>query len=382
MNVEVYDFAIIGAGMAGASLGYYLARHGTVVVLEREIQPGYHSTGRSAAMFMESYGSAQIRALTRASRAFYETPPAGFSEHPILLARGCLYVALQGQDALLEAAAADGRGLRRLGADQVLARVPCLDPGGVIGGLEEPDAREFDVAALHQGYLRGMRALGGRLRCEAQVVAARRQADHWCIALSNGEQLLARYAINAAGAWADPVAELFGARALDIQPRRRSAFTFDTPPGIDCSGWPMVVGIDESFYFKPDAGLLLGSPANAEPTRAHDVMPEDLDIAIAIDHIERATTLSIHRPRHCWAGLRSFARDGEMVIGPDPQVAGLFWLAGQGGYGIQSADAAARLAASLLLTQRIPEHLARASVRAASMSPDRFTPSLPAQAPA
>ena len=371
-----FDIAIVGAGIAGASLAYRLAGERDVLLLERESQPGYHATGRSAAMFMESYGPPAVRALTRASRAFYEQPPSGFSDGPLLAPRGVLYLATHGQEAMLQATehtlAASGSELERLEAGAVLARVGCLRPELVHGALFERGAQDIDVHALHQGFLRGMRAHGGELRTGAQVAAAQRSGAGWTLRLADGEAVRAHAVVDAAGAWADDVAALFGAAPIGLVPHRRSAFTFKAPEGADVSNWPAVVGVDESYYFKPDAGQLLGSPANADPTVPHDVVPEELDIALGIHQIETVTTLTIRRPTSTWAGLRSFVRDGEMVIGWDEHCPGFFWLAGQGGYGIQSAAGASELAASLLCGRPLPPELARHGVDPRALAPQRL----------
>ena len=371
-----FDVAIIGAGIAGASLAYRLADERSVLLLERESQPGYHATGRSAAMFMESYGPPAVRALTRASRAFYEQPPDGFGEAPLLTPRGVLYLATHGQDALLEemqrTLAASGSVLERLDAGAALARVGCLRPEVVHGALYEHGAQDIDVNALHQGFLRGMRHRGGELRTGAHVITAQRSNERWTLRLADGEAVQARTVVDAAGAWADDVAALFGASPIGLVPHRRSAFTFKAPEGSDVSGWPAVVGVDESYYFKPDAGQLLGSPANADPTLPHDVVPEELDIALGIHQIEAVTTLTIRRPASTWAGLRSFVPDGEMVIGWDEHCPGFFWLAGQGGYGIQSAAGASELAASLLRGSALPGELVRHGVDPRALAPQRL----------
>ncbi|WP_322998107.1 FAD-dependent oxidoreductase [Castellaniella sp.] len=379
MSGTVFDFAVIGAGMAGASVAYQLAQEGaSVVVLERESQPGYHSTGRSAAMFMESYGTEQIRALTRASRAFFEQPPAGFCEHELLHPRRVLYIGIEGQDRLLEDALAvyrrEGLQAEMLSAAQAKALAPCLDEDKLIGAVLDMDSTDIDVAELHQGFLRGMSRQGAQLRCKAELAGAVRgeRSGVWTLTLGGGDVVSARSVVNAAGAWADPVAALCGAQTLGIEPRRRSAFTFPAPEGVDVSLWPAVIGVDESFYFKPDAGQLLGSPANADPVAPHDVVPEELDIALGIHRIESLTSLRIRRPAHVWAGLRSFAPDGDFVIGWDPSCQGLFWLAGQGGYGIQTSAGASAAACALLLGQTLPDFLLRQGVEAERLSPRRF----------
>lgn len=379
---DQFDVVIVGAGIAGASLAYRLTAEGPgqkrVMLLERESQPGYHATGRSAAMFMETYGTQQIQALTRASRAFYEQPPAGFTDHPLLGERGCLYIASADQrDTLMqsyEAAAAQAGNVQLLDGEQAMARVPCIRPDAVAGGaLFEPDARDLDVHALHQGFLAGARRHGAVLRCHADVESGQRSDDGvWTLRLKDGATLRAGVLVNAAGAWADDVARACGVAPVGLQPCRRSAFTFAPPDGVDCSTWPAVVGIDESFYFKPDAGQLLGSPANADPVAPHDVVAEELDVATGIYHIESATTLTIRRPSHVWAGLRSFVPDGDMVVGYDEGQPGFFWLAAQGGYGIQSAAGVSALAAALLLRQPLPVWLVDEGVAPSLLAPGRL----------
>ncbi|MEO9244653.1 NAD(P)/FAD-dependent oxidoreductase [Pseudomonas inefficax] len=372
----IYDTLIIGAGIAGASLGYRLAGRQKVLLLEREAQPGYHSTGRSAAMFMEAYGTPQIQALTRASRAFYEAPPPGFCEHPLLEPRGCLYVASLEQRALLEQThaqnLANGTEVSLLDRDAALALVPSLRGENLAGAVLEAGAMDLDVHALHQGFLRGYRAAGGELRCNAELIQAWYLDDLWQVELGDGSRVQARQLVNAAGAWADRVAEQCGVARIGLQPCRRSAFTFPGPADQDFAHWPAVIGVDESFYFKPDAGQLLGSPANADPVEPQDAAPEELDVALGIYNIEAMTTLAIRRPSHTWAGLRSFVADGDLVIGFDAHAPAFFWLAAQGGYGIQSAAGASRLAADLLLGQPLCPGLVSQGVAPERLSPARF----------
>lgn len=378
MSEAIWDVIVVGAGMAGASVGWQLAQAGRqVLVLERESQPGYHTTGRSAALFEEHYGPLQVQALTRASRAFYEQPPAGFTDYPILHPRGVMYVGTAAQKALIDAAYAEAvkhsPDAQRLDGDALRALVPVLNDS-IVDGFVDDGARDIDVHALHQGFLRGMRQAGGQLWCNAEVSAlaldgARRT---WTVTLADGRTAQARTLVNAAGAWADHIGELAGARAMGLVPARRSAFTFPVPEGLDATHWPAVISADERFYFKPDAGQLLGSPANADATYPHDVQPEEEDIATGIWNIEQATTLSIRRPSHTWAGLRSFVADGEMVIGWDSHVPEFFWVAAQGGYGIQSAAGYSLLARNLLLAEPIDEQLLRQGVQTELLAPARL----------
>ena len=370
------DLIVIGAGIAGASVAARLAPHRSVLLLERESQPGYHSTGRSAAMFMESYGPPAVRALTRASRQFFLHPPSGFTDVALLGPRGAMFLAQTGQQDLLrkmqQELAATCPQLQWLDRRQTLAAVPCLRPETVHASLVDPLSMDIDVHALHQGFLRQFRQCGGQLRTHAEVVSARRQDGLWHVRLADGQTLRASMVVNAAGAWAEQIGGLFGAQSIGLVPHRRSAFTFRPPEDMAIADWPVVSSLDETWYFKPDAGVLLGSPANADPTVPHDVVPEELDIATAIHHIEAATHLQIRRPIRTWAGLRSFVPDGELVIGWDRLQAGFFWLAAQGGYGIQSAPGASDLAAALVLQRELPEHLHAQEVDPASMSPLRL----------
>ena len=373
--MERADFLVIGAGIAGTSAGCWLAPHGKVIVLERESQPGYHSTGRSAALFMESYGTPQVRALTMASRAFFEQPPAGFAEHPVLSRRGALIVASPGQEAQL---AAQWQVLHRmtpkarlLDAAQTCALVPVLRTEQVIGAVLEPDAADMDVHALHQGYLRGLKRAGGSVVGDAPVTALRRGDGLWRVD-AGGEVYQAPVVLNAAGAWADAVAALAGVRPLGLQPRRRTAFIFAPPPGVATAHWPMAIGVGEDWYFKPDAGMLLGSPANADAVEPQDVQPEEFDVALGIHKIEEMTTLTIRRPTRTWAGLRSFVADGDLVGGFAPDAPGFFWLAAQGGYGIQTSAAMGEACAALARGLPLPPRIASFGLTEAMLSPARL----------
>lgn len=373
---STWDLAIVGAGIAGASLAWRLAPRLRVLLLEAEDRPGLHSTGRSAAMFMESYGPPQARALTRAARALYERPPQGFSELPLIAPRGALYAAWDGQQSELESLQASllstGTRIDRIDAGAALARVPVLRADGLLGALWEPDALDLDVDALHQGFLRGARRQGAELWTSAALQEAGPLGSGWQLRCTDGRHAECGLLVNAAGAWSDEVARRCGVAPLGIEPRRRSAFTFDAEPQADTRRWPVFSGVMEDWYIKPDGGQLLGSPANADPVPPHDVQPEELDIASGIFAIERDTTLRIRRPRRTWAGLRSFSRDGDLVIGFDAAAAGFFWLAGQGGYGIQSAAGASALAADLITGQALADGLRQQGVDAEALSPRRF----------
>jgi D-arginine dehydrogenase len=344
-------------------------------VLERESQPGYHSTGRSAAQYVASYGTPQVRALTRASRAFFEHPPEGFADGAILRPRASMIVATAGEQALLEEAwtvlQSAGCG-DRLDAESVCAKVPLLRRERVLGGVYEPDSYDIDVHLLHQGYLRGMRRRGGAFVAHAEVTALHRQHANWRVT-AGGQAYEAAIIVNAAGAWCDVVARLAGVAPIGLIPKRRSAFTFRPPAGVDVASWPLVIAADESWYFKPDAGMLLGSPANADPTEPQDVQPEELDIALGMHRIEQMTTMTV-RPERTWAGLRSFVADGDLVGGFDAAAPGFFWVAAQGGYGIQTSAAMGEACASLIVGSGLPPPIAACGLTEAMLSPTRLRP--------
>jgi D-arginine dehydrogenase len=376
--MQEFDFAIVGAGIAGVSAAYHLAPSGSVIILEREHVAAYHTTGRSAALHSETYGSAEIRAITVASGRFYRQPPAGFADHPLLTPRGALIAGRAEQEADLKRSAADFARLvpsvRWLDPGEVQHLQPLLKPEAVAGGaIFEPEADDMDVAAIHGGFLRGARASGAVLRLNSEVTALDRKHGRWHIALRDGETVAATTVVNASGAWADVLGGLAGACPVGLVPKRRTAFTFDSPVGLDLAAMPMAIDFDESFYFKPEVGQFLASPADETPSPPCDAQPEELDIAVAVERIESATTLQIRRIKNKWAGLRSFVKDKNLVVGFDPSVEGFFWLAGQGGYGIQTGAAAGRLSASLALGKAIPGDILALGVSEGALSPGRFT---------
>ena len=375
MSTPTHDFIILGAGIAGASTGHFLAPHGRCAMLERESQPGYHSTGRSAAQFIASYGPPQVRALSRASEPFFQHPPDGFASAPLLTPRGLLTVAGEAELPHLQEAwdvlkAISPRG-RWLGADEALAMVPALRPEKVSAAILEPDSFDMDVHAIHQGYLRGFRRAGGELVTDAEVVFIDRAGDLWRVRTAAGAEYTAPVLINAAGAWCDAIAGLAGVAPIGLVPKRRTAFTFAPPAGVDTAHWPLLLAADESFYMKPDAGALLASPVNADPTVPQDVQPEELDLALGLRAIETWTTLT-PRPTHTWAGLRSFVADGELVGGFDASAPGFFWCAAQGGYGIQTSAAMGEACAALARGWPLPAHISACGLTAAMLSPGRL----------
>lgn len=368
------EFLVVGAGIAGASAAAELAVHGDVVLIEAEDQPGYHSTGRSAAMFTETYGPPAIRALTAASRAFLTGPPAGFTDTRILSPRGIMLIGREDQAASLDRAEAvvrETEGGRRLDRDQAVGLAPMLRPDYVAGAVLEPAAMEIDVHALHTGFLRLFKARGGRLLTAARLQALDRTNGIWRAETTAGP-VSAATIVNAAGAWADIVAGLAGIAAIGLVPKRRTAVVFEPAEPVDAAGWPMVNDVDETFYVKPESGRFLASPADATPMPPCDVQPDELDIAIAIDRVERATTLSARRLVNKWAGLRSFVADGLPVVGWDDRAEGFFWLAGQGGYGIQTSPALSRWVAATASGGPIPPDIAERGITDRTLSPRRL----------
>ena len=370
--MQAVDFLVVGAGMAGASVGAALAAEASVLVVEREAQPGYHATGRSAAVFSETYGPSQVQALSRASRRFFENPPDGFCDQPILTDRGLIMLARDGQSDSLDRFLDENRATaRHLSADEVRRIVPIVRPDGLLGGASEPDCRDIDVAALHQGYLRLLRHRGGRLVADAALPSIARNGARWHVELA-GEMYSVGAVVNAGGAWGDEIARNCGVRPLGLIPKRRTALTVDAPAGLDVSAWPVVVDIDERFYFKPETGHLLLSPADASPSPPMDAQAEEIDVATAIDRVQQAADIPVSRIRHRWAGLRTFAPDGVPVAGWDGEADGFFWLVGQGGYGIQTAAALAECAAALAMGAEISQDIQNQGVDASRLSPGRF----------
>jgi D-arginine dehydrogenase len=374
-STHTADILVVGAGIAGASAAFELSAFASVIVLERESRCGYHSTGRSAASFTENYGGDAVRRLAVASRAFLESPPQGFCEHELLRPRGMITIGRADQLELLERQLERGRALApsivRIGVDAALARVPILRPDYVAGAYLEPESREIDVDGLHQGFMRGAKRRGARIIVSAEVLSIARGRGRWTVDTETAAYH-APLLVNAAGAWADTIAGLAGAGTLGLVPKKRTAFNVPAPAGMDIRHWPLVDDVGEEFYFKADAGQLFVSPADAIPSPPADVHPDDLDVAIGVERLERATTLSVERVSRAWAGLRTFASDGTPVVGPDRSVDGFHWLAGQGGYGIKTSPALSRLCASLIRGDGMPDDLARLGLTQGELAPERL----------
>ena len=365
-DVERCDVLVIGGGMAGVSLAYELAADRRVVLLEMERTLSYHSTGRSAAMFLESYGGPAIRALTTSSRAFLE-------QRAVLSPLPMLHIGRRGRGGAVEELYRAVRLLvpevELLEADQAVRAQPLLRPGQVERALLEPGAMEIDVHSLHQYYVHGLRERDGRIVSGARVEAGEHRDGAWRVRAGETDWQ-APVVANAAGAWADVVAGRLGARPVGLQPLRRTAFIVDAPSGASA---PMIADIDDAFYVKPDAGRLLCSPADETPQEPGDARADEVEIARAMDVINEVTTLQLRHVRARWAGLRTFVADRTPAIGYDTERSGLFWYAAQGGYGIQTAPALARTGAALLRGDDPPADVADRGLTAAALSPGRLT---------
>lgn len=374
MNSE-FDVAITGGGIAGFSLAHFLAPHRRVVLLEREDAFGYHSTGRSAAEFAFRGHTKLVGELAGLSFPLFANPPAGFAGVPLLKERGLIALApLEKRERLLEVFERDSKGsdrLRMLGKDEARALAPILNPDFFETAFHDPECWDIDVEALFQGFQRGAKASGAVAHRKAEVRGAARKAGVWEIETGAGS-FRAATVVNAAGAWADEVAALFGAEPVGLTPLNRTMITVPLPEGTDWQKMPEVQDIDEDFYMKPDAGKLLLSPADETESEPCDAQPEELGIAWAMHWLTEATTIRVSRPDSSWAGLRTFAPDRAPVLGWDRKVEGLFWLAGQGGFGIQTAPALSQLAANLIAGQGMPEDFLRAGVEAKALDPGRF----------
>ena len=368
------DFIVIGAGAAGASAAAHLAPHGSVAILEAESQPGYHATGRSAALWEPNFGNALVRTLIAGSGDFLRQPPDGFSEHPLLTPRGGLTIAdADSTDDL--AAIASERGpnssFEPLSPDEALRRVPILRRDTIVAAYFDHGVFDMDVNALHRGFLRMAAKSGATLQCDARAASIVRSGRNWRVT-AGSESWEASIVVNAAGAWAEEMGRLAGCKPIGLVPMRRTAVTVDGPADADVQSWPAVDRAGMPNYFKPEAGKLMVSPGDETPSEPQDAQPDELDVAIAIDWFETITTQSVKRVHHSWAGLRSFVADRSPVAGFDDTVEGFFWLAGQGGYGIMLSPVLGRTTASLIVEKALPADLQQAGITPATIGPVRL----------
>ena len=367
------DFAVIGGGIAGVSAAAHLSSHGSVTLFEMETSLAYHTSGRSAAMLVENYGSAGARPLVKAARPFLEHPPEGSVDGPLLAPRPVMWVSPKQGASRLQAIADKGRlhgaDSVMLSADEVMERMPLIDPKWVGGGLLEPSGADIDVAALHQAYVRVARSNDVEILPDTPVTSIDRSGSGWKLTAGDHSMVVGAL-VNASGAWGDQVAEMAGVEPLGLQPMRRTAFM--VPGNIEHAHLPMVVDVDENWYLKPDGVQHLCSLAEEVPSEPMDVKPRMEDVALAIERINEATTIDIRTVNSQWCGLRTFSPDRDLVIGDDPTAPGFFWLVGQGGIGIQTSPAYGSLLASLVTETALSPALRDAGVDQERTSPARF----------
>lgn len=367
------DFLVIGGGMAGVSAAAHLAPHGSVTLVEAEATLAYHTTGRSAALFVVNYGGHGSRRLAAASASFFADPPEGAADAPLLTDRGVLWIADEARMDHLRALAEEpqpaGYETELVDAATALEMVPVLRPDMVAGGMVEPQAKDIDVAGLHQAFVRISRRHGAKIVTRAPVMEIRRSGSGWEV-VAGGTTYHAGAVVDAAGAWGDRVAALAGIAPVGLEPRRRTAFM--VPGSADYGSWPFVIDADHLFYFKPDGEQILCSLAEEEPDEPGDPRPRMEDVALAIERINQFTTLGVRTVNSQWTGLRTFAPDGELVIGEEPTAPGFFWLVGLGGIGIATSPAYGSLLASLATGTDLAAPLREAQVDPKILAPSRF----------
>ncbi len=363
--VESCDIIVIGAGIAGASAAAHLAETHKVIVLEMEDRPGYHSTGRSAAMFEPNYGPAPIRALTRAARQVFE-------EIGAFTPRETIFFMTEGQDQAFEALMQAQVGMHEISIAESHAKYPLLRVENLRRAILDPGTADIDVDLVHQFFLRKLKSNGGSLACDKKVESIVRDGGKWKV-MAGSVAFQAPIIVNAAGAWGDVVAAMAGASPVGLQPKRRSMAVVPMPDGHDASAWPMIGDVAETWYSKAQSGKLLVSPADATPVDPHDAFADDMTLAEGIDRFQQAVTFEITRVEHTWGGLRSFVADGNPVVGYDGALSGFFWLVGQGGYGIQTSPALSRTAAALIRGEPVPADVLAEGYDPADLSPLRFS---------
>lgn len=348
MDSQAFDVVIIGAGIAGATAAAALGATHRVALVEAEEAAGFHSTGRSAAIWILNYGPPDVHFLTGASRAFFESPPPGFSDTPLLRRRAVLYLAPEDQRAQFDIFMTGAESVRVISENEARALVPVLRQNYLAAAAIEDDAFDMDVAAIHQGFLRQIRSAGGILALRSRAGRIERRDGTWHVETASGATFHAPTIVNAAGAWGDLVAEIAGVTPLGLTPCRRTAAIIDPSPH-HAENWPMMMDVAHTWYARPEARTrLMVTPADQTPSFPHDIQPDELDVAIGIDRMQQALDIEVRRVEHAWAGLRTFTRDGSLAFGWDRASPGFFWNVGQGGYGIQTSPAAGKLVADLV----------------------------------
>ena len=372
------DFLVIGGGVAGLSAAASLARHGKVIVLEAEDAIGFHSSGRSATFLHLGIGNETVRGMTIFSTDFFVTPPEGFSEAPLSSPSLSLYVANASMLDMLDELEADmtgiGGDIAKVSEKEMRTLCPVLNIGddAIVAAIADRGALKLDAGLLLQGYARALRAAGGIIKLGQRIATISRAAGVWTVTSTNGEVFSAPIVVNAAGAWADRVGMMAGVQPLGLAAKRRTIIVFDPPAGIDSSGWPFVKTVTEELYFLPESGRLLASPVDENDSDPVDAQPEEYDIALTAWRVEQWTTMQVPRIAHSWAGLRSFVADRVPTAGFAPDAEGFFWLAGQGGYGLQTAPAMAAITEALVTGGDWPSGLSALGVEPAHIKPERL----------
>jgi D-arginine dehydrogenase len=366
-----FDIIVIGAGIAGASVAAHVSKSRKVAILEMEDRPGYHTTGRSAASYEPNYGPPPMLAFTRASDAFFRNPPEGFTDAPLLTHRDSLFFEAEGQEPQSAALLTLSAGLEEISMQNAAQRFPILRDGYAKRCFLDPQTGDIDVDLLHRGYLKLFKANGGTLAVNAKAESIERTAGTWIITTKSGI-FKAPFLVNAAGAWGDVVAQMAGVSPVGLTPKRRSIGIIPIIGHTGFEAWPMVTDVGETWYAKPQSGKLIVSSADATPVEPHDAYADDMAIAEGVDRLMNATTLDVERLDHSWGGLRTFAPDGNPVIGYDRAVEGFFWLVGQGGYGIQSCPSLSDAAAHMILGNKMSQELLDFGLDMQHITPDRF----------
>jgi D-arginine dehydrogenase len=348
METTTFDTIVIGAGIAGATCAAHLASDQKVALIEAEEAAGYHSTGRSAAIWIQNYGPPDVQTLTGLSRGFFENPPEGFTDSPIMAQRAVCFLAPEAQEAHLERLLNEGIGLKEISITDLRALVPALRPSYARRAAIETDAFDMDVAALHQGFLRQLKSRGGTLALRSRSGTITRKDGIWHVEVTGGTIYRAATVVNAAGAWGDVVAEQAGVAKLGLTPKRRTGVVIDPAPFVP-THWPMLNDVDHTWYCRAEARTkLMLSPADETDDTPHDVQPDEYDVAVAVDRMQQALDIEVRRVEHSWAGLRTFTPDRSLAFGWDASAPGFMWCVGQGGYGIQTSPAAGRYIADLV----------------------------------
>jgi len=345
---------VIGAGISGAAVAYELAQHGKVAIVESESLAGYHSTGRSAALYTPNYGPELVRKICRIAYPFLSQPPKQFTDQPLLSARGFMSIFNDDyKDLIADELAQGGDQFVRLDKQQTLKQAPFLRSERIHGAIYEEGVKDLNVDALYQGFLRGFKKRGGEILLNFRVNAMHRHSSYWELS-SDKREINARLIVNAAGAWADEIGRMANATNIGLQPKRRTAMLVDLPDNVGSRLIPAMLFYGSENYIKPELGKLMVSPGDETPVIPQDIQPDDLDIATLVDWLERETTIDIQRIEHRWAGLRNFVPDGNPVVGYDSKVDDFFWLAGQGGYGIMMSQPLASASVSILNSNCLP----------------------------